>query len=172
MRRGIGFALDQPARYLLLSLSRVRDYFEFWPTADSTLLYNVGRLTSFTLFLPFMIYGIILAVRRTAASSRTGAASPSQVHPEYRRATSSTDPSSIAHRHSSIAIRHSSSVLRCLIHASTSPTALLLLFIAFYFLLHILTWAMTRYRLPVDAVAIVFAALAIQDLAARLNAKT
>ncbi|MCP4166457.1 MAG: hypothetical protein GY759_11250 [Chloroflexi bacterium] len=37
-------------------------------------------------------------------------------------------------------------------------------FIGFYSLLHILTWAMTRYRLPVDAVLLIFAALALLDL--------
>jgi hypothetical protein len=35
---------------------------------------------------------------------------------------------------------------------------------AFYSLLHILTWAMPRYRLPVDAVALPFAALALVEL--------
>ena len=128
MQRGIQFILDEPGRYALLSLSRVRDYIEFWPTPDSTLLYNIGRLTSFTLFLPFMLYGIALAVRR---------AQPLQS-------------------------------FRTLVMFSRSPTALLLLFIAFYSLMHILTWAMTRYRLPVDAVAIPFAAYAIHHLAARL----
>jgi hypothetical protein len=41
---------------------------------------------------------------------------------------------------------------------------LLCLFVACYSLLHILTWAMVRYRLPADAVGLVFAALALQDL--------
>ena len=31
MRRGIGFVTDDPGRYVLLSLSRIPDYFEFWP---------------------------------------------------------------------------------------------------------------------------------------------
>jgi hypothetical protein len=127
MRRGIRFVLDEPGRYLLLSLSRVRDTFEFWPTADSSLLYNVGRVTSFGLFLPFMVYGIILALRRATPLRSWGD----------------------------------------LVRFSVSPVALLLVFMAFYSLLHILTWAMTRYRLPVDAVAIIFAALAISDLAPR-----
>ena len=46
MARGIGFVLAEPGRYLLLSLSRVRDYFEFWPTADSSLIFNAGRVRS------------------------------------------------------------------------------------------------------------------------------
>jgi 4-amino-4-deoxy-L-arabinose transferase-like glycosyltransferase len=39
----------------------------------------------------------------------------------------------------------------------SSPVFLLYLFIAFYTLIHILSWALIRYRLPVDAVLIVFA---------------
>jgi hypothetical protein len=190
-RRGIGFVFDQPGRYLLLSLSRVRDYFEFWPTADSSLLYNVGRLASFTLFLPFMIYGIVLAILRVAAVSRpspvlsevegsfvsrpspalselegSAAHRLSRVHPERRRGTSSRDLPPSVHRHSSI--RALRPFVPFVIHFSTTPVALLLLFMAFYSLLHILTWAMTRYRLPVDAVAIIFAALAIADLGRRI----
>ena len=71
MRRGIQFVLDDPGRYLLLSLSRVLDFFEFWPT-DTSLLHNVGRLSSFTLFLPFFSYGIVLALRG-AGPLRSGA---------------------------------------------------------------------------------------------------
>ena len=41
------------------------------------------------------------------------------------------------------------------------PVVLSLLFVAFYSVLHIFTWAMTRYRLPVDAVLLPFAALGL-----------
>jgi hypothetical protein len=47
---------------------------------------------------------------------------------------------------------------------STTPLALLLLFMIVYSLMHVLTWAMPRYRLPVDAVAFSFAALALYSL--------
>ncbi len=63
MARGIGFVLAEPGRYVMLSLSRVRDYFEFWPTADSSLIFNAGRVLSIALFLPFMLYGIYLEVK-------------------------------------------------------------------------------------------------------------
>lgn len=116
MRLGIQFILDDPGRYLLLSLSRLRAFFEFWPTPDTTLLHNIGRTGSFGLCLPFILYGLYLAVRD-----------------------------------SQFAVRNS----------------LLFLFVVFYTLLHILTWAMVRYRLPVDAVLIVFAAQALLDLYAR-----
>jgi len=116
LRRGIQFILDDPWRYLLLSLSRVRAYFEFWPTPDTSLLHNLGRTGSFGLSLPFMVYGLILVLRER--NLRQG-------------------------------------------------NALLLLFLVFYSGLHILTWAMVRYRLPVDAVCLLFAALAVQDLYGR-----
>lgn len=117
MRRGIGFVLAEPGRYLLLCLSRVRDYVEFWPTADSSLLFNLGRVASIGLFLPFMLYGVWVALR-----------------------------------HSTFNFQHST---------------FLILFVAFYSALHIATWAMSRYRLPVDAVLLVFAAAGITDLVER-----
>ena len=127
MRRGIGFVLEDPVRYLRLSLSRVRAYFEFWPTPDSTLLHNVGRTGSFGLFLPFMLYGLYLFGKDHLA-------------PTFRASHS-------------------------LIERLREPRLLLLLFAAFYTLLHVLTWAMVRYRLPVDAVLLPFAALALLELA-------
>jgi hypothetical protein len=127
MRRGIGFVLAEPGRYLLLSLSRVGDYFEFWPAKGTTLLHNLGRVGSFALFLPFMVYGIWLSLR---------AAGPGRTRAGW-------------------------------VEFSTSPLALVFLFMTFYSLLHILTWAMPRYRLPVDAVALSFAAVAVYNLGER-----
>ena len=127
-RRGIGFIVADPGRYLLLSLSRVRDYFEFWPTANSSLLFNLGRVLSIGLFLPFMLYGLYLSLRRSPLPNST---------------------SSIQH----------------------SSFSLLYLFIIVYSLMHILTWAMPRYRLPIDAVLLLFAALGIMDLAGRLASR-
>jgi hypothetical protein len=117
MSRGIAFVLNEPARYLRLSLSRVGAYFEFWPT-ETSLLHNVGRLLSFTLYLPFMLYGFYLGGRAQATPA-----------------------------------------LSCL----ERPTTLLYLFMVFYTFLHIFTWAMPRYRLPVDAVAMPFVALALEQ---------
>lgn len=45
---------------------------------------------------------------------------------------------------------------------------LLYLFMIFYTLIHLLSWSLVRYRLPVDAVLLVFAALAIKDIIERL----
>jgi hypothetical protein len=130
MQRGLGFVLAEPGRYALLSLSRVADYFEFWPTPDTSVLHNLGRVGSFGLLLPFLVYGMWLALRWFGPRAAGG----------WRA-------------------------------FSTTPWALLLLFIGIYSVLHILTWAMPRYRLPVDAVALSFAALAIANLASLISEK-
>ncbi len=43
------------------------------------------------------------------------------------------------------------------------------LFIVLYTMLHLVSWANVRYRLPVDAFLILFAAYGIQDLLLRLK---
>jgi 4-amino-4-deoxy-L-arabinose transferase-like glycosyltransferase len=53
-----------------------------------------------------------------------------------------------------------------------STSNLLLLFILFYTLIHVLSWALVRYRLPVDAVFMIYAGLAFTDLSAWLARKS
>ncbi len=118
MRRGIQFVLDQPGRYALLSLSRLRAFFEFWPTPDTSLLHNIGRVASFGLYFPFMIYGAILATRR---------------------------------------------------RLFIAGNWIVALFMVFYTTMHLLTWAMVRYRLPVDAAAMPLVSLGVTDLFQRLQ---
>lgn len=110
MARGFGFIVDDPVRYLRLSASRIVDFFMFWPSSETIPINNVGRVASFALFLPLMIYGLWLS------------------RGQWRR------------------------------------LQLLYLFMIVYTLLHLLTWAMIRYRLPVDAVLLIFAALALARL--------
>jgi len=117
MREGLRFVIENPRRYLLLSLSRVKFYFIFWPLSSSSFISNLSRLLSFGLYLPFMIYGLVTSLRH------------------WRR---------------------------CL---------LLYLFVGTYTLIHVLSWPMIRYRLPVDAVLIIFAALALTDLATRIGVR-
>lgn len=50
-----------------------------------------------------------------------------------------------------------------------APESLLYLFMLAYTVIHLLTWALIRYRLPVDAVLILFAALGLGDLSACLR---
>lgn len=125
MARGVQFVLADPVRYLRLSWSRIFAYFEFWPTANTSLLNNLGRVGSFGLFLPFMIGGLIWALRAGGVRAAGG----------WRKFL-------------------------------ISPLALLSIFMVVYAVMHIFTWAMPRYRLPVDAAALPFAALAV-SLAAR-----
>jgi hypothetical protein len=49
----------------------------------------------------------------------------------------------------------------------TSTAGLVYLFACVYSTMHILTWAMVRYRLPVDAVALPFAGQAVIRLGTR-----
>jgi 4-amino-4-deoxy-L-arabinose transferase-like glycosyltransferase len=123
---GVRFVLDDPARYALLSVSRVKDYFRFWPSPESSATSNLGRTFSFGLYLPLIVYGSVLAAMR------------------YRSA-----------------------------HASGTWAGIVLLysFAAVYSLMHLLSWALIRYRLPVDAVLLPFAGLAVVDLADRVLAR-
>jgi hypothetical protein len=123
--RGIQFVVQDPTRYVLLSLSRIPPYFMFWYSPDSSALSNISRIGSFGVFLPFMLYGLFLGIKR------------------------------------------SSSFMNLLV----SPQGLLILFALVYSGVHILTWTLIRYRLPVDAVLIPFAGLALYDLAGRLSVK-
>lgn len=120
LRRGVGFVLEDPGRYALLSLSRIPSYFMFWPSGDSETLSNVARVGSFGVLWPFMLYGLWLSLARRAG----GAASPA--------------------------------------------AWLLALFVAVYTAIHLLSWALIRYRLPVDSALLIFAGLAVKDLAERL----
>ncbi len=115
LKRGLSFIRADPARYLILSFSRIKDYFKFWPSAESSFISNVSRLGSFGLLLPFMIYGLWQGRRHWPLAS------------------------------------------------------LLYLFILVYTFIHLLSWALIRYRLPVDAVLILFAGLALVDIQARLT---
>lgn len=60
----INFILADPKRFLLLTLNRTKDYFWLLPSAQSSTISNLGRLFGFTLYLPFMLYGLWLARAR------------------------------------------------------------------------------------------------------------
>lgn len=63
MGMGFRFILQEPGRYLLLTLSRVPIFFKFWPSPESHPLSNVSRVLSFGLYLPFFLYGLFLSRR-------------------------------------------------------------------------------------------------------------
>lgn len=129
LARGVQIVLDDPMRYLRLCLSRIPIYFQFWPVPQSTLLSNAARLLSFGLFLPFMLYGLLLSIRQ----ARQG---------DIQRTTNAGD-------------------LR------RAFLGLVWLFMMVYTAVHLASWANVRYRLPVDAALLIFAAAGIADLVRR-----
>ena len=127
LKESIRFVTDDPLRYLQLTLSRIPEYIKFWPDPASSMISNVSRLASFTLFLPFMLYGLIRSIiyyQGMARRSRGG---------------------------------------------WVSPLTLLFLFIIVYTAIHLLSWTQIRYRLPVDAILIIFAAVGLLELAGILK---
>lgn len=130
LQRGLQFIVDDPKRYVLLSLSRIPAYFMFWPSPDSSLLSNISRVGSFGITFPLMIYGVILNLSK-----------------KYHRDG------------------------KYLLNLFTSPEGLLLIFTVIYTSIHLLTWTLIRYRLPVDAVLVPFAALALSTLYEQVRRK-
>jgi hypothetical protein len=122
LKLGVQFIVDDPGRFLLLSVSRMEEYFKFWPTSDSELISNISRVGSFGLSLPFILYGLWMALVKTR-KSRT--------------------------------------------ESERWNIALLLIFALIYTSVHLFSWTLIRYRLPVDAVLIIFAGLGITTLLER-----
>lgn len=120
LKQGLQFLIDDPKRYLLLSISRIPAYFMFWPSSGSSPISNISRVASFGVTLPFMIHGLVIVIKDTR--EKKGNFFPALF---------------------------------------SSFEGLLILFALIYSAIHLLTWALIRYRLPVDAVLITFAALAL-----------
>jgi hypothetical protein len=116
LKRGLAFVQEEPGRYIVLSISRIKDYFKFWPSPESSTISNVSRVFSFALLGPFMLIGLFYSLWRFSAER-----------------------------------------------------LILYLFMVTYTGIHLLSWALIRYRLPVDAVLILFAALALMRIQARLT---
>lgn len=125
LSEALGFIVAEPGRYALLSLSRIPSYFMFWPSGESGMVSNISRVGSFGLFLPFMLYGLFLTLKRSGGNWRERLA---------------------------------------------SPFTMLILFILVYSGIHILTWTLIRYRIPVDVILVIFAGYGLLDIAERLLA--
>jgi hypothetical protein len=119
LREGIQIVLDDPARYALLSISRITEYIKFWPTRDSEPISNISRVCSFGIFLPFMLYGLLISYSRLRKPGFPG---------------------------------------------QRAKILIVFIFIAVYASIHFLSWTLIRYRLPIDALLVIFAALAIESL--------
>lgn len=123
LKRGIGFVLADPVRYLRLSASRVPIFFMFWPSGESSLVSNLSRVGSFGVLWPLMLYGLAMAglgiiKRQPGAGSTMG---------------------------------------------------LLLAFALVYTVIHVFSWTLVRYRLPIDAVLVIFSAAGLLDLLSRVR---
>jgi hypothetical protein len=99
----------------------------FWYSPTSGMVSNLSRMGSFGLFLPFMLYGLILGIKQATGNGNR------------------------------------------FLNLLTSPRGLLMLFALVYAGVHILTWTLIRYRLPVDAALIPFAGLALVDVVGRVT---
>lgn len=117
LQRGLAFVQADPVRYVILSMSRLKDYFMFWPSSESGLASNMSRLVSFGVLWPFMLYGFIISLR------------PSLLF----------------------------------------DALILYLFVLTYTIIHLLSWALIRYRLPVDAVLLLYASAAIVEVWVKLR---
>ena len=127
LKLGLQFIKEDPKRYLLLSLSRVQEYFKFWPSADSGRISNLARVGSFGIMLPFMLYGLYLT----------------------------------------LFVR-----LRTYTREQRAALFLLCLFMVVYTGIHLLTWTLIRYRLPVDTFLLLFAAVGLLHIFLRLRPAT
>jgi 4-amino-4-deoxy-L-arabinose transferase-like glycosyltransferase len=163
LKLGLGFVIDDPARYILLSLNRLKDYFLFWPLAKSGTLSNLSRLGSFALFLPFMLYGLFLSFKRKALPPPSAPSVLQSVDQSVQSA-----PQSAVSRPADSRPADQPTADSRLADSQPTALALLYLFILIYTAIHLLSWSYVRYRLPVDAVLVIFAALAIHHLAIRI----
>lgn len=124
LRRGLGFVLQDPVRYLRLSFGRIADYLMFWPSQESGRLSNIARVGSFGLAVPFILAGLWLSFkdRQTVNSQAIGL------------------------------------LLACWIG---------------YAAVHILSWSLVRYRLPLDSLLLLFAGYTLdrawRSISRRLN---
>jgi hypothetical protein len=136
LQTGLGFVKRDPVRYLRLSVSRTKEYFKFWPSADSSLVSNAVRVLSFGLAAPLLVGGILLTFLGRV-----------RLKPDTTYGTVRLKPDPIY---------------------NVSGAVLLLSVAALYSLVHLLTWTLVRYRLPVDAMLMPFAGLCVVFLFERV----
>lgn len=69
LQAGTGFVLDDPGRYALLTASKFKEYFKFWPSPGSSLVSNIQRPLSVGLLLPLALVGLYLGRHRLELAS-------------------------------------------------------------------------------------------------------
>lgn len=64
LRMGIHNVIEDPVHFTKLTLTRLREFFTFWPTHDSSLPANLLRIISSGIMLPFAAVGLYLSRRK------------------------------------------------------------------------------------------------------------
>lgn len=67
LQLGVQNVLDEPLRFVFVTLARLRELFTFWPTADSGRLANLLRLASFGWLAPLAAWGMVANLPRWRA---------------------------------------------------------------------------------------------------------
>jgi 4-amino-4-deoxy-L-arabinose transferase-like glycosyltransferase len=110
LRLGIQNVINDPTDFFLLTLTRLREFFKFWPTSDSNSIANLLRVFSFGIMWPFSLAGLLIS------------------RDQWRKLLP------------------------------------LLLFMIIHTGVYAISWTMIRYRIPLDAILIPFAAVAIVQI--------
>jgi 4-amino-4-deoxy-L-arabinose transferase-like glycosyltransferase len=61
LKMGIENVLTDPGNFAMLTLTRLREFFKFWPSSDSNLMNNILRVVSFGIMWPFSLAGLVLS---------------------------------------------------------------------------------------------------------------
>lgn len=64
LRMAVANIVADPWNFVMLTVTRLRELFMFWPSSDSTLTANLLRLLSFGAIVPFTLYGLLANLRR------------------------------------------------------------------------------------------------------------
>lgn len=107
---GIENVRRDPTHFFVLTMTRLRELFKFWPTSDSTWSANALRVLSFGVMLPFALVGLLLNAKRWR-----------ELMP-------------------------------------------ILLFLVIHTGIYAVSWTMIRYRIPLDALLVIFAAFTVNEL--------
>jgi hypothetical protein len=108
------------------------------------LLLSLSRIPAYFTFWPSRDSGLISNISRVGSF---GLFSPFMVYGIYRAFTL---------------------LLKQKLTLKSDPAILLVLFATIYTGIHLMSWALIRYRLPVDAVLTIFAGLAVADIYQRI----
>jgi 4-amino-4-deoxy-L-arabinose transferase-like glycosyltransferase len=106
-KMGVENVIENPGLFVSLTITRLREFFKFWPTQDSNAIANLLRVISFGLMWPFAVLGLWL------------------------------------------------------VRAKWKMLIPILLFMFIHTSIYATSWTMIRYRIPLDAVLIIFSAIAI-----------